>query len=84
MELGVRIQGLEDALARLDRLVHRLGTAILIAAFILGLAWLIPPFYPGAWKEWGVLVPLSGFLFASFLGLWWAWVYWRSGRKRRR
>lgn len=84
MELGVRIQGLEDALARLDHLVHRLGTAILIAAFVLGLAWLIPPFYPEAWRHWGVLVPLAGLLGALLLGLWWAWVQWRSGRKRRR
>ncbi|MBC7222710.1 MAG: AarF/ABC1/UbiB kinase family protein [Anaerolineae bacterium] len=84
MELGIRIDGLDEVLARLDRLVNRLGTAILIAAFILGLAWLIPPFYPGGWRQWGVVIPLAGFALASFLGLWWAWVYWRSGRGRRR
>lgn len=84
MELGIRIDGLDEILARLDRLVNRLGTAILIAAFILGLAWLIPPFYPGGWRQWGVLVPLAGFVVASFLGLWWAWACWRSGRGRRR
>ncbi|MGQ9584117.1 MAG: ABC1 kinase family protein [Anaerolineae bacterium] len=83
MQLGVRIEGLQEFMARLDRLVNRLGMAILIAALILGLSWLIPPFYPGAWKEWGVLLPLGGFIVASFLGLWWVWATWRSGRWRR-
>jgi len=82
--VGVRVDQLDELLTRVERVATRLGVAVVIAALILGLSLLIPPFFPSGWQPWGGFLPLAGFVATSVVGLWWVWANWRSGRGRRR
>jgi ubiquinone biosynthesis protein len=80
LEAQVRLPDLAQTTARLDRIANRLAVSILLAAFIVALALLIPTLNL-VWP-WGLLTWLivAGFVTVSLLGLWLLWSIWRSGR----
>jgi len=80
LEVQVRLPNFPQATDRLDRIANRLAVSILVAAFTLGLAWLIPTLdltWPWEWLTWLVL---AAFVAMGMLGLWLLWSIWRSGR----
>jgi len=80
LEVQVKLPDLPQATDRLDRIANRLAVSILVAAFTLGLAWLIPTLdltWPWEWLTWLVL---AAFVAMGMLGLWLLWSIWRSGR----
>ncbi len=81
LEITLHHRGLEQALARLDRLANRLSLSVLLAALIVGLALLIPAFHLG--ERGGVITVLTvgGFLLASLLGFWLILSILRAGRR---
>ncbi len=80
LQFTLRLKEIETLLARLDRVGNRLAISVLLAAFIVSLALLMPSFLSGrqGWIFW--LIAL-GFAVASFLGLWLLLSIWRSGRR---
>jgi ubiquinone biosynthesis protein len=80
LQLTLRIREIEALLVRLDRVGNRLAISVLLAAFIVSLALLMPSFLGGrpGWIFW--LITL-GFVAVSFLGLWLLLSIWRSGRR---
>jgi len=81
LEVTLRHWGLEQALARLDRLANRLSISVLLAALIVGLALLVPAFHLA--ERGGVVAALviGGFALASLLGLWLMISILRTGRR---
>jgi ubiquinone biosynthesis protein len=80
LQFTLRLREIEAFLARLDRVGNRLAISVLLAAFIVSLALLMPSFLSGrqGWIFW--LIAL-GFVAASVLGLWLLLSIWRSGRR---
>jgi ubiquinone biosynthesis protein len=80
LQFTLRLREIETLLARLDRVGNRLAISVLLAAFIVSLALLMPSFLGGrqGWIFW--LIAL-GFALASVLGLWLLLSIWRSGRR---
>jgi ubiquinone biosynthesis protein len=78
LEIALNHKGLDQALARMDRLANRLSLSVLLAAFIVGLALLISTF--NLTGQWGVvtIVAVLGFIGASLLALWFIFSIWRS------
>ena len=79
-EISLKIKEIDRSLSKLDRIANRLSVSILVAAFIVGLALLLPTFI-GNQVVW-IIVP-AGFAFvaASILGLWLVYSVWRAGRR---
>jgi ubiquinone biosynthesis protein len=78
--LRVDIPELRETTNQLNRIANRLTLAIVVAAFILALAWLIPSLnltWPWSWYNWLMVL---AFLVSSMLGLWLLWHILRSGR----
>ncbi len=66
---------------RLDSIANRLILSLLVAAFIVALALLIPTLdltWPWPLLAW---IVIAGFVVMSILGLWLMWSIFRSGRK---
>jgi ubiquinone biosynthesis protein len=82
MEIILNHKGLDQALARIDRLANRLSLSMLLAALIVGLAMLIPMFDFGEQWNLATVVVITGFAGASLLGIWLIISIWRSTRKR--
>ncbi|RMF38236.1 MAG: AarF/ABC1/UbiB kinase family protein, partial [Chloroflexi bacterium] len=82
LQIRLRLQELEETTARMDRMASRLALSILVAAFIVALALLIPALNLNA--QWGIItwLVILGFVVASFLGLWLLITIWRAGRWR--
>jgi len=82
LQIRLRLQELEETTARMDRMASRLALSILVAAFIVALALLIPALNLNA--QWGIItwLVILGFIVASFLGLWLLITIWRAGRWR--
>jgi len=80
VEISLKIKEIDRSLSKLDRIANRLSVSILVAAFIVGLALLLPTFI-GNQVVW-IIVP-AGFAFvaASILGLWLVYSVWRAGRR---
>ena len=80
LQFTLQLRELETFLSRLDRVGNRLAISVLLAAFIVSLALLMPSFLGGrqGWIFW--LIAL-GFVAASVLGLWLLFSIWRSGRR---
>jgi len=79
-QMGVRPEGFEPLVRRLERLANRIVLGILTAAFVIGLAVLLSVYQlPG--REQGAAVLFAiGFAAASALGAYLAWSILRSGR----
>jgi ubiquinone biosynthesis protein len=73
-----RYEGLDEALAQLNRAANRLAMSILVAALIIGLGILMLIYHPPAWAAWnGWFFGLSFFL-VIVLGAGLLWSIWRS------
>ncbi len=73
-----RHEGLDEALAELNRIANRLSMSILTAALIVGLALLMLIYHPSGWESWGGWVFGLAFLVVMALGLGLLWSIWRS------
>jgi ubiquinone biosynthesis protein len=80
LQLTLRLREIETFLVRLDRVGNRLAISVLLAAFIVSLALLMPSFLGGqqGWIFWLIVL---GFVAASVLGLWLLLSILRSGRR---
>jgi len=67
-QLTLDLKERESALSRLDRVANRLAISVLVAAFIVSLAMLIPAYTPG--EALGFWLSIAGFVVAAILGLW--------------
>jgi ubiquinone biosynthesis protein len=82
IEVGVRPEGFEPALQRLERLANRLVLGMITAAFIGGMAVLMALYHPPGWERLMAPFFLFGFVAATALGVYLAWTILRSGRRR--
>jgi ubiquinone biosynthesis protein len=81
VEVGVRPEGFDPVLKRLERLANRLVLGMITAAFIVGTAVLMVLYHPRGWG--GLMGPffLFAFIMAATLGVYLAWTILRSGRR---
>ena len=70
----------EKAARSIQALANRIVFAVLIAAFIIGLALVILAIRPSGNDRWVQALIVAGFGFASLLGVFFVWSLWRSGR----
>lgn len=80
VEVGVRPEGFEPILRRLERIANRIILGIIAAAFINGLAVLVSVYRPPYWGEWAGTAFTFGLICAAMLGVYLAWSIFRSGR----
>jgi len=80
VEVQLRHIGLQEALARIDRLANRISLSMLLSALIVGLALLIPAFKLGEVGNLATILVIIGFVFVSLLGIWLIISIWRSRR----
>ena len=82
LTVQIELPQLEPALNRADKIATRVILSLLLAAFILGLAMLIPgqnlESWPWSFVTWVIVI---GFLAASFIGVWLIVSIIRSGGK---
>ncbi len=81
--LRIRPERFEEPIRRLNEAVNRLVLGILVAAFVLGPALLIPhigAILP-AWQSWATLLILSGFLLSFVLAVYVLLNIWLSRRR---
>ncbi len=79
--VGVRPEGFEPVLHRLERLTNRLVLGIIAAAFVNGLAVLMTVYHPPGWSTWAGPTFGVGVITAAVLGLYLAWSIVRSGKR---
>jgi ubiquinone biosynthesis protein len=80
----VDVPQVDDVVDRVDRIANRIIYGVLLSAFIVALALLIPNMdltWPWGIVNWVIIV---GFLFISALGLQLLWSIFRSGRSRKK
>lgn len=80
LQVGVRPEGIEPILQRVERLANRLVLGMLAAAFIVGLAVLLAVFHPVGIDRWAGALFAFGFAAALLLGIVLAWSILRGGR----
>jgi ubiquinone biosynthesis protein len=81
MEITLKHEGLDQSMARLDRLANRISLSLLLAALIVGLALLVPTFRLTEQGELVSTLIIAGFAGASLLGGWLVISFLRSGRR---
>ncbi len=81
LELRIDIKDLDQVLTRVDRQANRLSLSMLLAAFIVGLALLVPAFNLGEQINLATIVVIVGFIGVSLLGLLLIFSIWRASRK---
>ncbi len=81
VEVGVRPEGFEPVLKRLERLTNRLILGVIVAAFIGGTAVLMAAYHPPGWERLMAPFFLFGLVVATALGGYLAWSILRSGRR---
>jgi ubiquinone biosynthesis protein len=80
LEVGMRPEGFDPLVSRLERLGNRIILGIIAAAFVNGLAVLMAFYHPPGLEQWAGVLFGSGFIFATILGVYLAWSILRSGR----
>lgn len=73
LEIGMRPEGFDPVIARLERIANRIVLGVIAAAFINGLAVLLSAYRPPGWERWAWAVFAFGFLSALLLGIYLAW-----------
>jgi ubiquinone biosynthesis protein len=73
LQIGMRPEGFDPVVKRLERIANRIVLGVIAAAFINGLAVLVSVYRPPGWERWGWVVFAFGFLCALLLGLYLAW-----------
>jgi len=69
LQVTLDFKGLEGGLGRLDRVGNRIAISMLVAAFIVSLALLMPVYLRGG-EGWGTRLSVAGFAVVTLLGLW--------------
>jgi ubiquinone biosynthesis protein len=80
LQIGMRPQGFDPVIDRLERISNRIVLGVIAAAFIIGLAVLMSVFRPPGWEHWAWAVFAFGFFCALVLGIYLAWGILRSNR----
>ena len=80
LQVGMRPEGFEPLVRRIEHLGNRLVLAIIATGFIIGLAVLMATYHPPGWEQWVGDVFAVGFVLAGALGTYLAWSILRSGR----
>ncbi len=80
LELTLKLKEMSNALGKIDRIANRLAVSILVAAFIVALALLLPTFISHQ-AVWMIILAGFAFISASLLGLWLLYSIWRAGRQ---
>lgn len=78
LAVGVRPQGFEPLMQRLEQLTNRLVFGVIAAAFIVGLAVLLSIYHPPGWERWDGAFFAFGLFTAVALGIYLAWSILRS------
>lgn len=73
LQIGMRPEGFDPVIDRLDKIANRIVLGVIAAAFINGLAVLLSVYRPPGWERWGWAVFAFGFVCALLLGLYLAW-----------
>ncbi len=73
LQMGVRPEGFDPIVDRLERISNRIVLGVIAAAFINGLAVLISVYHPPGWERWAGVAFAFGFLCALLLGIYLAW-----------
>lgn len=73
LQIGMRPEGFDPVLDRLERIANRIVLGVIAAAFINGLAVLVSVYRPPGWERWGWAVFAFGFVCALLLGAYLAW-----------
>lgn len=83
LQIGMRPEGFDPVVNRLERIANRIVLGVIAAAFINGLAVLVSVYRPPGWQRWGWVVFAFGFLCALLLGVYLAWSILRPRHNRR-
>lgn len=73
LQIGMRPEGFDPVIDRLERIANRIVLGVIAAAFINGLAVLVSVYRPPGWERWGWAVFAFGFGCALLLGVYLAW-----------
>jgi ubiquinone biosynthesis protein len=73
LQIGMRPEGFDPVINRLERIANRIVLGVIAAAFINGLAVLVSVYRPPGWERWGWVVFAFGFISALLLGAYLAW-----------
>jgi ubiquinone biosynthesis protein len=73
LQIGMRPEGFEPIVDRVERIANRIVLGVIAAAFINGLAVLVSVYHLPGWERWAWIVFAFGFLCALLLGLYLAW-----------
>lgn len=68
LQIGMRPEGFDPVIRRVERIANRIVLGVLAAAFINGLAVLASVYRPPAWESWAWMVFAFGFLCALSIG----------------
>jgi ubiquinone biosynthesis protein len=82
LQIGVRPEGFDPVINRLEKIANRIVLGVIAAAFINGLAVLVSVYKPPGWERFGWVVFAFGFLCALLLGLYLAWSILKPKRTR--
>lgn len=80
LQIGMRPEGFDPVIDRLERIANRIVLGVIAAAFINGLAVLASVYRPPGWERWAWFVFAFGFLSALVLGIYLAWMILRPKR----
>ena len=81
-QIGMRPEGFDPVINRLERISNRIVLGVIAAAFINGLAVLVSVYRPPGWEHWAWVVFAFGFLCALLLGMYLAFSILRSRNLR--
>ena len=73
LQIGVRPEGFDPVIDRLERIANRIVLGVIAAAFINGLAVLVSVYRPPGWQRFGWIVFAFGFACALLLGVYLGW-----------
>ena len=73
LQIGMRPEGFDPVINRLERIANRIVLGVIAAAFINGLAVLLSVYKPPGWERWAWVVFAFGFACALLLGVYLAW-----------
>jgi ubiquinone biosynthesis protein len=73
LQIGMRPEGFDPVINRLERIANRIVLGVIAAAFINGLAVLVSVYKPPGWERWAWVVFAFGFACALLLGGYLAW-----------
>lgn len=82
LQIGMRPEGVDPVIDRLEKIANRIVLGVIAAAFINGLAVLVSAYRPPGWQHWGWIVFAFGFACALLLGVYLAWTILKPKHRR--